>query len=177
MDDWGHLLTAANAGDQAAYARFLGAVAPVLRGIVRAKAHALGEARCEDILQEVLLAIHLKRHTWQPGTPARPWLYAITRYKIVDAFRARGSRFDLPIEDFADVLEAEAGPDPSVAADMAKMISMLGSRAAQIVTRIGLEGESAAEAGQALNMSEGAVRVALHRALKTLASLAERHVK
>ena len=177
MDDWGKLLTAANAGDSRAYARFLQAVAPVLRGVIRAKGAGLGAATCEDVLQEVLLAIHLKRHTWQPEAPVRPWLYAVTRYKVVDAFRARGSKIDLPIEDFADVLAADAGPDPTEAADMAKMIGMLDSRSAEIVRKIGLEGASVAETGQALMMSDGAVRVALHRALKTLASLRDRHVK
>jgi RNA polymerase sigma-70 factor (ECF subfamily) len=177
VDAWGQLLAAANAGDARAYARFLQSVTPVLRGIVRAKGGSLGEAGCEDVLQEVLLAVHLKRHTWDPGAPVRPWLYAITRYKVVDAFRARGRKIDLPIEDFAEVLAAEAGPDPTEAADMAKMIGMLDGRSAEIVRKIGLEGVSVAETGQALTMSEGAVRVALHRALKTLAILRERHVK
>ncbi|MCF8485399.1 MAG: sigma-70 family RNA polymerase sigma factor [Rhodobacteraceae bacterium] len=177
MDEWGQLLTAANTGDSRAYALFLQAVAPVMRGIVRAKGAGLGEAACEDVVQEVLLAIHLKRHTWDPSAPVRPWLYAIARYKVVDAFRSRGRRVDLPIEDFADDLAAEAGPDPTEAADMAKMIGMLDGRSAQIVRKIGLEGASVAETGQLLTMSEGAVRVALHRALKTLAVLRERHVK
>lgn len=177
MDEWGQLLTAANTGDSRAYALFLQAVAPVMRGIVRAKGAGLGEAACEDVVQEVLLAIHLKRHTWDPSAPVRPWLYAIARYKVVDAFRARGRRIDLPIEDFADDLAAEAGPDPTEAADMAKMIGMLDGRSAEIVRKIGLEGASVAETGQLLTMSDGAVRVALHRALKTLAVLRERHVK
>ena len=177
MDEWGQLLTAANTGDSRAYALFLQAVAPVMRGIVRSKGAGLGEAACEDVVQEVLLAIHLKRHTWDPSAPVRPWLYAIARYKVVDAFRSRGRRVDLPIEDFADDLAAEAGPDPTEAADMAKMIGMLDGRSAQIVRKIGLEGASVAETGQLLTMSEGAVRVALHRALKTLAVLRERHVK
>lgn len=177
VDAWGQLLAAANAGDARSYARFLQAVTPVLRGIVRARGGVLGEAGCEDVLQEVLLAVHLKRHTWDRASPVRPWLYAITRYKVVDAFRARGRKIDLPIEDFAEVLAAEAGPDPTDAADMAKMIGMLDGRAADIVRRIGLEGASVAETGKALTMTEGAVRVALHRALKTLAILRERHVK
>jgi RNA polymerase sigma factor (sigma-70 family) len=176
-DDWGSLLTAANAGDARAYARFLQTVAPVLRGVVRAKGAGLGDAACEDVVQDVLLAIHLKRHTWQEDMPVRPWLYAITRYKVVDAFRARGRRIHLPIEDFAEDLAAEAGPDPTEAADMARMIGMLDGRSADIVRRIGLEGATTAETGAALNMTEGAVRVALHRALKTLAVLRERHVK
>lgn len=177
MDDWGALLAAANSGDGRAYATFLRTVSPVLRKVIRAKAGGLGDAVCEDVLQEVLLAVHLKRHTWQSGAPVRPWLYAIARYKVVDAFRTRGRRIDLPIEDFGDDLAAEAGPDPTEAADMAKVIGMLDDRSRRIVQMIGLEGASTAETGQALNMTEGAVRVALHRAFKTLAILRERHVK
>jgi RNA polymerase sigma-70 factor (ECF subfamily) len=177
MDDWGKLLEEANAGDARAYEQFLRAVTPVLRGIVRARGTGLGPAGCEDVVQEVLLAIHLKRHTWTVGAPVRPWLYAITRYKVADAFRARGRKIDLPIEDFADELVAEAGPDPTEAADMTKMIGMLDSRSAEIVRMIGLNGASTAETGQALSMTEGAVRVALHRALKTLSVLSERHVR
>lgn len=173
---WAQLLTAANKGDARAYAQFLTAVTPVLRGIIRAKGRNLGEDRCEDVLQEVLFAVHLKRHTWDMGAPVRPWLYAITRYKVIDAFRARGRKIELPIEDFAEVLAAEAGSDPTDAADMAKMIDMLDARSAEIVRKIGLEGVSIAETGAALTMSEAAVRVALHRALKSLAILRERHV-
>jgi len=177
MDDWGQLLAAANAGDAQAYARFLQAVAPMLRGLVRARGGSLGEAGCEDVVQEVMLAIHLKRHTWDQAAPVRPWVYAIARYKVVDAFRSRGRRIDLPIEDFVDVLPAAPGRDPTEAADMAKMIGMLDSRSEMIVRKIGLEGASMAETGAALKMSEGAVRVALHRALKTLAILRERHIE
>lgn len=177
LDDWGRLLAAANGGDARAYAQFFQAVTPVLWGIVRARGGSLGEAGCEDVVQDVLLAIHLRRHSWQPGAPVRPWLYAIARYKVVDAFRARGRRIDLPIEDFAEGLAASPGPDPTEAADMAKIIGMLEPRAAEIVRRIGIEGASAAETGRALGMTEGAVRVALHRALKTVAALRERHVK
>ncbi|MFN3721562.1 MAG: sigma-70 family RNA polymerase sigma factor [Paracoccaceae bacterium] len=176
-DDWGVLLTAALGGDSRAYARFLRAITPVLRGIVRSRGAALGEAGCEDVLQEVLLALHLKRHTWQVGTPVRPWLYAITRYKVIDAFRARGRRIDVPIDDFIDVLPAEAGPDPTQAADVDKMIGMLDPRAAHLVRQVGLEGDSMAEVGAKLDMTDGAVRVALHRAFKQLAELRKRHVE
>jgi len=177
MDDWGQLLAAANAGDARAYAQFLLAAAPILRGLVRARGGSLGEAGCEDVVQEVMLAVHLKRHTWDQSAPVRPWLYAIARYKVVDAFRARGRRIDLPIEDFVEVLPAVPDRDPTEAADMAKMIGMLDGRSEVIVRKIGLEGATMAETGLALQMSEGAVRVALHRALKTLAVLRQRHIE
>ena len=176
-DDWGRLLEEANSGDARAYERFLRIVAPVLRGIVRTRGTGLGETGCEDVVQEVLLAIHLKRHTWQVGTPVRPWLYAIARYKVADAFRARGGRIDLPIEDFLDDLAAEAEPDPTEAADIDRMIGLLDSRSAGIVRMVGREGASTAETAEAMGMTEGAVRVALHRALKKLARLRERHLE
>jgi RNA polymerase sigma-70 factor (ECF subfamily) len=176
-DDWGQLLTEANAGDPRAYEQFLRIITPVLRGIVRTRGTGLGEAGCEDVVQEILLAVHLKRHTWKVGTPVRPWLYAITRYKVADAFRARGRRIDLPIEDFIEDLAAEDAPDPTEAADMEKMIGMLDDRSAHLVRMIGRDGVDTAEAGAALDMSEGAVRVALHRALKRLAQLRKRHVE
>jgi RNA polymerase sigma-70 factor (ECF subfamily) len=176
-DDWAPLLRAANAGDTRAYAEFLRVVTPVLRGIVRARGRSLGPAACEDILQDILLAIHLKRQTWDPALPVRPWIYAITRHKVTDAFRARGTRIEIAVEDFAETLAAPPGPDPTEARDVEKMLAMLDPRAAAIVRGIGLDGATIAETGTRHGLSEGAVRVALHRALKQLAALRERHVR
>lgn len=174
---WEALMRAANRGDQRAYARLLGAVTPVVRGIVRARGGTLGPEACEDVVQEVLLTIHLKRQSWREDAPLRPWLYAVTRHKVVDAFRARGHRVEIPVEDVAEILPAPPGEDPFEARDMARVIGRLEPRAAEIVRAIGIDGESAAEAGARLGMSEGAVRVALHRAFKSLARLRERMIE
>ncbi|MBK6468566.1 MAG: sigma-70 family RNA polymerase sigma factor [Rhodobacter sp.] len=175
-DDWAVLLRQALAGDGRAYRSFLAAVTPVVRGIVRARGRGFDAAQCEDVVQDVLLAVHLKRQTWRQDAPVRPWLYAITRHKVVDAFRARGKALTLPVEDFADVLPAEAEADPTERRDMEKLIAMLDDRSAQLVRLIGFDGASSAEAGARMEMTEGAVRVALHRAFKRLAQLRERHV-
>ena len=66
--------------------------------------------QCEDIVQEVLLAVHLKRHTWDPTAPVGPWLFAIARNKIIDALRRRGRRVFVDIDDFIDVLPGEEQP-------------------------------------------------------------------
>jgi len=174
---WETLMCAANRGDQRAYAQILTAITPVVRGIVRARGGALGPEGCEDVVQDVLLTIHMKRHTWREDAPLRPWLYAVTRHKVVDAFRARGKRIDVPVDDFLEVLAAPAGPDPFEAQDMDRVIDQLDPRAAQIVRAIGIDGDTAADTGARLGMSEGAVRVALHRALKSLASLRERMIE
>jgi len=101
----------------------------------------------------------------------------VTRHKVVDAFRARGQRIDLPVDDFIEVLAAPADPDPFETQDMDRVIDRLDPRAAQIVRAIGVDGETAADTGARLGMSEGAVRVALHRALKSLAQLRERMIE
>lgn len=174
LDD---LLRAANRGDGRAYAEFLRAVTPLVRGIARSRGAGLGADECEDIVQETLLAIHQKRHTWREDMPVRPWLYAIVRYKVVDAFRARGRRVQVPIEDFAETLPAEPEPDPTERADAERVIGALDPRSARIVRAIGLEGRSVAETSRTLDMTETAVRVALHRGLKKLARLREKMVE
>jgi RNA polymerase sigma factor (sigma-70 family) len=165
------LLRAANRGDERAYAAFLRAIVPVIRGVARARAGGLGTDAVEDIVQETLLALHRKRHTWREDMPVRPWLYAIVRYKVVDALRARGRRVKLPIEDFADILPAAETPDSLERRDAERALGRLEPRAAAIVRAIGLDGQSIAETAGAFGMSDGAVRVALHRALRKLAQL------
>lgn len=173
-DTWEDLLARANAGDGAAFARFLRAVTPTLRAVIRARGAALPPDQHEDILQEVLLAIHLKRQTWRPDTPVRPWLHAVARYKVVDAFRRRGRAIHLPISDFEDVLPADPPPAPLSARDADTMLGQIDARSAALVRAVSINGQSAEMAGQDLGLSPGAARVALHRAMKRLTEIAER---
>jgi RNA polymerase sigma-70 factor (ECF subfamily) len=170
-DKWARLLAAANRGDTVSYAAFLRAAAPVVRGIVRAKAGGLDLHSREDIVQNVMLAIHLKRHTWNEDRPLRPWLYAIARHKIIDALRRHGSETSLPIDDMAENIPADADPDPFEATDVERTIARLDMRSAGILRAIAFEGISLAGIAPRLGITEGAARVALHRALRKLAAL------
>ncbi len=174
MDDrdtrWADLFRRGNGGDGAAYGVFLTEVTPVLRRIAAARSPGLS-AEIEDIVQEILIAIHTKRHTWRDSEPVTPWLYAIARYKAADAWRRRG-RPSVPIEDLADVLADDRVKDMSAARDLGQLLSGIDGRSAGIVRTIGLEGKSAREAAAQFGMTEGAVRVALHRAMVRLRRLA-----
>ncbi len=170
-------MRAANCGDSTAYRQLLQAITPPLRSLVRARGNALGPETCEDILQDVLLAIHTKRHTWREDAALRPWLFAIARHKVVDAFRARGRKIDLSLDEFVDTLPAETGPDPMQGHDMEKVLAALEPRAAEIVRAFGQQGESTTETANRLGMTEVAVRVALHRALKSIAELRQRMIE
>ena len=165
---WAALMRASVAGDGRAYARLLTEITPVLRGIVRARGRTFAPDQHEDIVQEVLMSIHAKRHTWREDHPIKPWLYAITRHKVVDAFRKRGSSVVLPIEDFEDELEADAGPDPMAARDVEVLVGRLDIRSATIVRAVALEELPHAEVSARLGMTDAALRVALHRAMKKL---------
>lgn len=70
------LLRAALGGDELAYVKFLRQVACIVRPIACRKLGGYGGTEPEDIVQETLLAIHLKRHTWRPSAPVMPWVYA-----------------------------------------------------------------------------------------------------
>lgn len=176
-DAWETLLARANAGDGAAFARFLTLVTPALRSVIRGRGAALPPDQHEDILQEVLLAIHLKRMTWRADMPVRPWLYALARYKVVDAFRRRGAAVHLPIEDFTDILPQEDTAAPLSGRDADAMLGLIDSRSAALVRAVAIEGMSAEAAGEPMGLSAGAARVALHRAMKRLTRIAEGMVK
>ncbi|GGK18476.1 sigma-70 family RNA polymerase sigma factor [Salinarimonas ramus] len=170
---WSSLMRAANRGEEGAYRRLLAELAPAIRASIRAKGarYGLSGADVEDAVQETLLAIHVKRHTWREGEPIRPWVFAIAGYKIVDQMRRRYRHAEVDISDFTEILPAEPDEDPTTASDMDRVVARLSGRAGEVVRAIGLEGASVAEASQRFGMTEGAVRVALHRGLRKLADL------
>ncbi len=174
---WETLLARSNDGDGAAFARFLHAVTPSLRSVIRRRGAGLPPDQHEDILQDVLLAIHLKRQTWRRDAPIRPWLYALARYKVVDAFRRRGTAITVSIEDFADVLPEENEAVPLSGRDAEVMLGLIDPRSAMLVRAVALDGKTAGEAGATVGLTEGAARVALHRAMRRLSGFAERMMR
>jgi RNA polymerase sigma-70 factor (ECF subfamily) len=123
----------------------------------------------EDVVQEVLLAIHLKRHTWDPSMPLGPWVLAIARNKMIDDLRRRGRRPEVSIDLTQFDIEGEDQQASIDAHDVTRVLSGLSERNREIVQLISIDGHSARDVADRLGMTEVAVRVALHRSLKTLA--------
>lgn len=161
------------AGDSAAYRRFLTSVAPHVRAVARSRCRSLGvpDSEAEDVVQDVLLAIHLKRGTWDQSRPIGPWVAAITRNKLIDALRRRGRHIIVPIDDVLETLEAEENTSDLARHDVNTLLGQLKSQQREIVRSISLNGDSIRDTAARLHMTEGAVRVALHRALKALAAV------
>lgn len=166
-------MRAALAGDGLDYRRLLEELGGRLRAWARRQCAraALPAGDAEDLVQEVLLAIHLKRGTWDQDRPIGPWIAAIARNKLIDALRRRGRSIQVPLDDVVDTLAADERPDGLERHDVARMLERLKEPQRRIVRSIAMDGAAVREVAAALGMSEGAVRVALHRALKTLARL------
>jgi len=170
------MMRLARQGDDEAYRRLLGHVSLWLRSVVRRGLTSAGRgtADSEDIVQETLLAMHLKRDTWDETQSLEPWLRAIARHKLADHLRRRGFRDHVDIDDYANSLEAAVDADASATIDSRQLLASLPERQRRIVEEISLEGRRAADVAARLGMSEGAVRVSLHRALKALAAFYRR---
>jgi RNA polymerase sigma-70 factor (ECF subfamily) len=169
-DEWTGLMRSAIAGDSAAYHRLLRAVAPVLRAAARRGLARAGQPvdQSEDIVQDILLAVHLKRHTWDVTAPFAPWLFAIARNKLIDALRRRGRRIFVDIDDFAEKLPGEAPAETASASEVAAQLQTLPARQRDVLQSIAVDSASIKDTAAKFSMSEGAVRVALHRGLASL---------
>jgi RNA polymerase sigma-70 factor (ECF subfamily) len=166
---WGAQMRAARAGDAQAYAQLLAELSETLRRGARRELARLGvnSAEAEDVVQETLIAVHRKRHTWDQGRPFVPWVRAIARYKLIDHVRRSNRSAEVPLALFADTLPTPE-PEPASVLPLARYIATLPPRQAQVVRALAIEGESIRDVSERLNMKEGAVRVAMHRGLARL---------
>jgi RNA polymerase sigma-70 factor, ECF subfamily len=169
-DEWTGLMRLAISGDNAAYHRLLKAVTPVLRAAARRGLARAGQPvdQSEDIVQDILLAVHLKRHTWDTEAPFAPWLFAIARNKLIDALRRRGRRIFVNIDDFAETIPGEAPAETAPASEVAAHLQSLPARQREVLQSIAVDSVSIRDTAAKFSMTEGAVRVALHRALASL---------
>jgi len=168
--EWAALMRAAIRGDAGSYHRLLRELVPHLRGVARRSLarHGWGPEDLEDVVQETLLALHLKRNTWDENQPLLSWIRAIARNKMIDNVRRRSRQAHLPLDDFSEWLAGDPESE-SDSIDAQRLVARLEGREREIVVAISIKGESAREVGRRLGMTEGAVRVALHRALRSLA--------
>jgi RNA polymerase sigma factor (sigma-70 family) len=172
-DEWASWMLSAIAGDGRAYHKLLTAVTPHLRVIARRRCEQFGvpKSEAEDVVQEVLLAMHLKRGTWDPARLLGPWMAALVRNKLVDSLRRRGRQVSIPLEDVIATLESDDHTDVTHRMDIEQILARLKDPQRTIVKSISIDGSSTRETAERLKMTEVAVRVSFHRSLKELSTL------
>ena len=156
-------------GEHAAYQAFLQKLSAHLRAFLRRRLFGWPD-EVEDLVQECLLAMHNKRHTYESDQPLTAWVHAIARYKLIDLLRSKSGREALhdPLDDDMAVF-AESATDASDARrDLAGLLRTLPDRQRLPLEHVKLMGLSVTEAAALLGMSESAVKVGIHRGLKAL---------
>jgi RNA polymerase sigma-70 factor (ECF subfamily) len=168
--DW---MLAALAGDAGAYRKLLQDLTRHLRGYY---ARRLGAAAAEDVVQETLVAIHTRRATYDPTRPFTAWVYGIARYKLVDEYRRNRRTAAVPLDEADALFTADESEAASAKRDVEKLLAKLPAAKRDMVRAVKLEGHSIADTAARTGMSETAVKVTLHRALKSLGDeLGEKH--
>jgi RNA polymerase sigma factor (sigma-70 family) len=125
----------------------------------------------DDTVQEVLVAIHLKRHTYDPSRPFEVWLLAIARYKWIDLLRSLKTKAteamddDFPIPDHGEAVENTRALD--------QLLATLSPAQSDAIRLVKLQELSIKEASAVTGQSAELVKVNVHRGIKKLISFVQ----
>jgi RNA polymerase sigma-70 factor, ECF subfamily len=165
------LLIAGLDGDSHAYALFLDGLSTHLRVFLRRRL-AAADSDAQDVLQEILLAVHKSRQTYRMDSPLTAWAYAIARNKLMDFYRAQSRRaaFNNPLEFEAEPVACCATESANASRDVSDLLDGLPDRYRLPILHTKLHGYSVTETAKLTGLSTSAVKIGIHRGLKKLMS-------
>jgi RNA polymerase sigma-70 factor (ECF subfamily) len=155
-------------GDPNACQELLDDIGPSLTRFLRRR--VADPRELEDVYQEVFMAIFEARHTYQPGRPFEPWLFAIARNIAVDYSRRRWARSHWE-ELVAEPPERPADVSNAAAPELGEVLAGLPPDQRDAFSMLKLDGLSVEKAAARAGVSVGALRVRAHRAYKSLKRL------
>jgi RNA polymerase sigma factor (sigma-70 family) len=167
--DWGDLMVAAQNGHGGAYRRLLGEISAWL---IRYFQRRLPVGDVDDAVQETLLAIHRRRHTYDPQYPLGPWLAAIAKRKWIDQLRSLGRRSTEELSDDLSVGDHETSVIS--ASVLASLLEELRPAQAQAILLVKVQGYSIEEASGQSGLSQSAIKMNIHRGLARLTAFIEK---
>lgn len=173
---WSAWMAQAQDGDGRAYETLLRELVPFVRALARTQLRGqfVDDAEFDDIVQEVLLSVHRVRHTYDPQRPFSPWLAAIVVRRAIDLQRRRAR---IASYETCDEEARETFADPAANKDMEAgataeqvqaALAALPAGQRQAFELLKLRGLSLNEAAAHSGQSAGALKVAVHRAIKAL---------
>jgi RNA polymerase sigma-70 factor, ECF subfamily len=165
-------LARASRGDEAGFLELWRALQPRLLRYLR----VVGCDDPEDVASETWLQVVRDLHRFSGGEEDfRRWLFTIGRHRAVDAARARSRRPAGPSSVGLDLLadshlvEDQVLDGLSVQRAVALLAGLSKDQAEAVALRV-IAGLDTPDVARILGKSAGAIRVALHRGLKTLAA-------
>jgi RNA polymerase sigma-70 factor (ECF subfamily) len=160
-------------GDESATIALIRNVSPLLfRFFLRFPGN---QDHAPDLLQETWLRVHKVRHTYRPGEPVLPWLYAIAGHVRVDEYRRR-RRVALNEQSLHGLPEPPASNQPNRGGlpDFATLMGVLPENQREVVIMLKETGMSLEDVARATASSVGAVKQKAHRAYRKLRRFLER---
>ena len=153
------LVSAARAGDRAAFGQLYDRYARMVHGIVLARAP---QTEVDDLVQDVFLFALRRLHTLREPAAFGGWLAMIARNRALDYHRHAQAAAELP-EDIAgqDSAEAEAKMV------LAVIRSLPEAYRETLILRL-VEGMTGPEIAERTGLTPASVRVNLHRGMKLL---------
>lgn len=140
-----------------------------------------------DVFQNTCVAVFTKIQQYEPGRPARPWLYTVATNQAIDAMRRRARRKDarnvplLPPDESGDSagslfeLLEQAAPGPGDVAEGAELrhlvrvaVDDLPELLREVVVLTYFQGLKYQDAAEILGVPLGTVKSRLHAALAKL---------
>ncbi len=170
---WSVLMAAAQAGDKAAYGRLLRECTPLIRRVVH---RGMQPDRVDDVVQDVLLTIHRARQTYDPTRSFSAWVVTIAQRRAIDLLRHRGRHdrreIHAPIE-YENYAGVDSDHDRDVTLEqqgkvLQAALSSLPPGQRQAIEALALRQLSLDEAAGVTGKTKGALKVNMHRALKSL---------
>jgi RNA polymerase sigma-70 factor (ECF subfamily) len=126
----------------------------------------------EDMLQDLWMRIHQARHTYRPGEPVLPWVYAIARCVRTDSYRRRRRVTSREIT-MAVLPEPSAQRSAASPLPFEGLVAPLSDRQRAVLTMLKVNGMSIEEVARATASTIGAVKQEAHRAYERLRGLLE----
>ncbi len=170
---WAVLMTSAQGGGEDDYRQLLTELTGAIKYYLLSR---IGQQHfVEDCVQESLIAIHQARHSYDPRRRFRPWLFAIVRHKAIDTLRRQRNQQKLEQQQEQQQLQCGHGSfgDIESSVTQGRLMARLSPEYREVLTLTKFIGLSNAEAATRLQISEGAVKVRVHRAINSLTRLLE----
>jgi RNA polymerase sigma-70 factor (ECF subfamily) len=152
-------------GDQTAYEDFLNLTSALVKRYLHYLAPRQADhENLEDLHQEIMMSVHLKKHTYRTDYPILPWVYAIARYRYIDYYRMKKKRpLHVEFEELHGVVN-----HCEYILDFSEILNSLSPRQREMLELVKIEGMSYADAAVNLEMSVTSLKVAVHRIIKSL---------
>jgi len=171
---WSKLMVNAQAGNESDYRQLLTELTDVIYNFLRSR---FGNHHfIEDCVQESLIAVHQARHTYDPRRHFRPWLFAIVRHKAIDTLRQQRTRQKV-VDQYKGEQEILSGTIHQSEAESevskGRLLESLSVQHREVLILTKIIGFSIAEASEKLGISQSAVKVRVHRAIRKLEQLME----